>query len=94
MVDVIILCASLIFIIFTIAAIMLLIYHFIVFPIRTKKWRLQIKKGDLCRFYLFDEKHTGRIEDVFGNSAAISFLNEKNQQATRISLITNIYPTW
>lgn len=80
--------------IFGIMIILLTMYHFIVYPLRTKKWRKQIKKGDLCKFYILEEKYIGKIAQVFGKSVTVRYLDNKNKIARCSSLITNTYPTW
>ncbi len=56
--------------------------------------RKNIKKFDICKFYINEFKYTGKVVDRIGNQVKVEFLDDDGSVEKRRIHIHNIYPVW
>jgi len=82
-----------IFIVFTVMGLLLLFYHFVVYPIRTRCFRKHIDRGDRCRFYMDEDKFQGIIRRIIGDRIELEYYDYERMKLGRRSVHrSEIYP--
>jgi len=73
---------------------LLLIYPFIIYPIRTRHIRKYPKVGQWCKFYRNEEKHSGKILAVSPASVKVKFINSIGRPLVIDVHRSRIYSAW
>ncbi len=56
--------------------------------------RKNIKKFDICKFYINEFKYIGKVIERLGNQVKVEFMDDNGKIEKRIIHINNIYPAW
>jgi len=74
---------------------LVILYHLVVYPIRTWRFRRSAKPYDRCRFYVNDCKYLGIIRRMVGDYSEVEYLDINNGRLGCRSLHkSQLYPLW